>query len=72
MRFFAQSLRVICPSLVSLAITLTANAQPAMPETPSDVKAPPADAITAMGDKAGAKRRMIAAGVPTAPGYLGD
>ncbi|MDP2823247.1 MAG: biotin carboxylase N-terminal domain-containing protein [Sulfuritalea sp.] len=33
---------------------------------------PPADAITAMGDKAGAKRRMIAAGVPTAPGYLGE
>ena len=33
---------------------------------------PPAEAIRAMGDKAGAKRRMIAAGVPTAPGYLGD
>ena len=33
---------------------------------------PPADAIRAMGDKAGAKRRMIAAGVPTAPGYLGE
>jgi geranyl-CoA carboxylase alpha subunit len=33
---------------------------------------PPADAIIAMGDKAGAKRRMIAAGVPTIPGYLGD
>ncbi len=33
---------------------------------------PPADAIAAMGDKAGAKRRMIAAGVPTAPGYLGE
>jgi len=33
---------------------------------------PPAEAIAAMGDKAGAKRRMIAAGVPTAPGYLGD
>jgi geranyl-CoA carboxylase alpha subunit len=32
---------------------------------------PPAEAIAAMGDKAGAKRRMIAAGVPTAPGYLG-
>ncbi len=31
---------------------------------------PPASAITAMGDKAGAKRRMIAAGVPCAPGYL--
>jgi geranyl-CoA carboxylase alpha subunit len=25
-----------------------------------------------MGDKAGAKRRMIAAGVPTVPGYLGE
>ncbi|MBN8473567.1 biotin carboxylase N-terminal domain-containing protein [Sulfuritalea sp.] len=33
---------------------------------------PPAEAIAAMGDKAGAKRRMIAAGVPTVPGYLGD
>jgi geranyl-CoA carboxylase alpha subunit len=33
---------------------------------------PPASAITAMGDKAGAKRRMIAAGVPTVPGYLGE
>jgi acetyl/propionyl-CoA carboxylase alpha subunit len=31
---------------------------------------PPPSAITAMGDKAGAKRRMIAAGVPCAPGYL--
>jgi len=31
---------------------------------------PPPAAITAMGDKAGAKRRMIAAGVPCAPGYL--
>jgi acetyl/propionyl-CoA carboxylase alpha subunit len=33
---------------------------------------PPAAAIAAMGDKAGAKRRMLAAGVPCAPGYLGD
>ncbi|MBI5256131.1 MAG: ATP-grasp domain-containing protein [Burkholderiales bacterium] len=33
---------------------------------------PPAAAITAMGDKALAKRRMIAAGVPCAPGYLGE
>ncbi len=33
---------------------------------------PPAAAIAAMGDKAGAKRRMIAAGVPTVPGYPGD
>ena len=33
---------------------------------------PPPEAIAAMGDKAGAKRRMIAAGVPTAPGYLGE
>ncbi|MCX7166649.1 MAG: ATP-grasp domain-containing protein [Rhodocyclales bacterium] len=31
---------------------------------------PPAEAIEVMGDKAVAKRRMIAAGVPTAPGYL--
>lgn len=32
---------------------------------------PPASAIRAMGDKALAKRRMIEAGVPCAPGYLG-
>ena len=31
---------------------------------------PPASAIAAMGDKAGAKRRMLQAGVPCAPGYL--
>jgi geranyl-CoA carboxylase alpha subunit len=33
---------------------------------------PPAAAIVAMGDKAGAKRRMREAGVPCAPGYLGE
>ena len=33
---------------------------------------PPPGAITAMGDKAGAKRRMTDAGVPCAPGYLGE
>jgi len=33
---------------------------------------PPAEAIAAMGDKAGAKRRMREAGVPCVPGYLGD
>lgn len=33
---------------------------------------PPASAITAMGDKAVAKRRMVDAGVPCAPGYLGE
>ncbi|MBA4342185.1 MAG: carbamoyl-phosphate synthase subunit L [Methylibium sp.] len=33
---------------------------------------PPASAIIAMGNKAGAKRRMIEAGVPCAPGYLGE
>ena len=33
---------------------------------------PPAEAIRAMGDKAGAKRLMEAAGVPTVPGYTGD
>jgi geranyl-CoA carboxylase alpha subunit len=32
---------------------------------------PPAAAIRAMGDKAAAKRRMLDAGVPCAPGYLG-
>jgi geranyl-CoA carboxylase alpha subunit len=33
---------------------------------------PPAAAITAMGNKAEAKRRMIEAGVPCVPGYLGQ
>jgi 3-methylcrotonyl-CoA carboxylase alpha subunit len=33
---------------------------------------PPPAAIRAMGDKAGAKRLMEAAGVPTVPGYTGD
>ena len=33
---------------------------------------PPPEAIAAMGDKAGAKRRMLAADVPCAPGYLGE
>ena len=32
---------------------------------------PPASAMEAMADKAQAKRRMLAAGVPCAPGYLG-
>jgi geranyl-CoA carboxylase alpha subunit len=32
---------------------------------------PPPEAIAAMGDKALAKQRMLAAGVPCAPGYLG-
>ena len=33
---------------------------------------PPPEAIAAMGDKAAAKRRMLAAGVPCLPGYLGE
>ncbi len=33
---------------------------------------PPPAAMRAMGDKAEAKRRMLQAGVPCAPGYLGD
>jgi len=33
---------------------------------------PPASSIEAMGDKARAKRRMITAGVPCVPGYLGE
>ncbi|MBL8344985.1 MAG: carbamoyl-phosphate synthase subunit L [Rubrivivax sp.] len=33
---------------------------------------PPPEAISAMGDKAAAKRRMREAGVPCAPGYLGE
>lgn len=33
---------------------------------------PPADAIAAMGNKAAAKQRMMAAGVPCVPGYQGS
>ena len=33
---------------------------------------PPPEAIKVMGDKAGAKRRMLEAKVPCAPGYLGE
>ncbi|MEJ5999214.1 acetyl/propionyl/methylcrotonyl-CoA carboxylase subunit alpha [Paucibacter soli] len=33
---------------------------------------PPAASIAAMGSKAAAKRRMLAAGVPCVPGYLGE
>jgi geranyl-CoA carboxylase alpha subunit len=33
---------------------------------------PPPNAIRVMGDKAGAKRVMLEAGVPCAPGYLGE
>ena len=46
MRFFTKTLRTIAPRAAGLAIALTLNAhaQPTMPETPSDVKAPPADA----------------------------
>jgi geranyl-CoA carboxylase alpha subunit len=33
---------------------------------------PPADAIAAMGDKARARQRMAAAGIPVTPGYDGD
>ena len=46
MRFAPKFLQSLFPHAAGLAIalTLTARAEPAMPETPSDVKAPPADA----------------------------
>jgi FKBP-type peptidyl-prolyl cis-trans isomerase len=46
MRFITKSLRSIAPRAAGLALALTLNthAQNAMPEAPSDVKAPPADA----------------------------
>jgi FKBP-type peptidyl-prolyl cis-trans isomerase len=45
MRFMSNSLRAILPPVVGMAFALTAHAQPAMPAAPSDVQAPPADAI---------------------------
>ncbi len=46
MNFMTKSLRAIFPSAAGLAIAIStaASAQPAMPESPSDVKSPPADA----------------------------
>ncbi len=46
MHFILKSLRSIVPHAagLALALTLTARAEPTMPETPSDVAAPPADA----------------------------
>ena len=47
MNFITKSLRAIVPHAagLALALTLTARAEPTMPETPSDVQAPPADAL---------------------------
>ncbi len=46
MNFITKSLRAIVPHAagLALALTLTARAEPTMPETPADVQAPPADA----------------------------
>jgi FKBP-type peptidyl-prolyl cis-trans isomerase len=46
MNFISKSLRAITPHAAGLALALsvTARAEPVMPETPSNVKAPPADA----------------------------
>jgi len=46
MNFISKSLRSIVPHAAGLALafTLTARAEPVMPETPADVAAPPADA----------------------------
>ncbi|MBC8125735.1 MAG: FKBP-type peptidyl-prolyl cis-trans isomerase [Gloeobacteraceae cyanobacterium ES-bin-144] len=45
MRLISKTLRLLIPQLAGLALALTAHADPTMPETPSDVQAPPADAI---------------------------
>ncbi len=46
MNFITKSLRAMIPTAAGLvlAISTTAQAEPTMPETPSDVQAPPADA----------------------------
>lgn len=48
MNFLTKSLRALFPHAAGLALALsvTARAESVMPETPSDVKAPPADAVT--------------------------
>ncbi len=47
MNFISKSLRAIIPHAagLALAISATARAETVMPETPSDVQAPPADAL---------------------------
>ena len=45
MNFLPKSLRTMLPHAAGLALALTLHAEPAMPETPADVKAPPADAV---------------------------
>jgi FKBP-type peptidyl-prolyl cis-trans isomerase len=47
MNFISKSLRAIVPHAAGLALAMsaTASAEPSMPETPSDVQAPPADAV---------------------------
>ncbi len=47
MRFTVKSLRTIAPHAagLALALSITARAEPIMPETPSDVQAAPADAL---------------------------
>ncbi len=46
MSFISNSLRILAAPVagLALALTLTAQAEPTMPETPADVTAPPADA----------------------------
>ncbi len=47
MNFIPNSIPTIFPhaAWMAIALTLTAHAEPAMPETPADVQAPPAEAV---------------------------
>jgi len=64
MHFTLKSLRSIVPHAagLALALSLTARAEPVMPETPPDVKAPPEEATKT---DSGLASRVIAAGAGT-------
>jgi FKBP-type peptidyl-prolyl cis-trans isomerase len=64
MHFTLKSLRSIVPHAagLALALSLTARAEPVMPETPPDVKAPPEEATKT---DSGLASRVIAAGTGT-------
>jgi FKBP-type peptidyl-prolyl cis-trans isomerase len=71
MNFIKKSWKAIFPPAAGLAIALSAaaHAQPAMPETPPDVKAPPADAQKTA---SGLASKVLEAGTGTAKPSAAD